>query len=95
MRGGTGPRLSVNDEGPPEGRLTEIDRLAGTASALTAARPAAEAGGDGPIRQALALAFAAAASRAPSQSFLNWTMPLSVSGWWTICCRILNGTVAT
>ena len=30
--------------------------------------------------QALAVLFAAAAARAPSQSFLNWTMPLSVSG---------------
>ena len=25
----------------------------------------------------------------------NWTMPLSVSGWWTICWRTLNGSVAT
>ena len=34
------------------------------------------------------------ASRAFSQSSLNWTMPLSVSGWWTICWRTLNGSVA-
>ena len=39
-------------------------------------------------------ALAAAAARAPSQSFLNWTMPLSVSGCRTICWRTLNGSVA-
>ena len=31
---------------------------------------------------------------AADQSSLNWTMPLSVSGWWTICWRTLNGSVA-
>ncbi len=34
------------------------------------------------------------ASRALSQSARNWTMPLSVSGWWTICWRTLKGIVA-
>ena len=34
------------------------------------------------------------AARAISQSFLNWTMPLSVSGWLSICWKTLNGSVA-
>src|SRR5690242_19531354 len=38
---------------------------------------------------------AANAFRALSQSDRNWTIPLSVSGWWTICWRTLNGRVAT
>jgi len=38
--------------------------------------------------------LAAAVSRAFSQSALNWTMPLSVRGWWTICWMTLNGRVA-
>src|SRR5205085_11808894 len=37
-------------------------------------------------------AFADAAARAFSQSWRKVTMPLSVSGWWTICWRILNGS---
>src|SRR6185295_19604325 len=40
------------------------------------------------------LAPPSSAARAASQSRLNWTMPLSVSGWWTICWKTLNGSVA-
>ena len=43
----------------------------------------------GPVR------FASSAFRALSQSSRNVTMPLSVSGWWTICWSTLNGSVAT
>ena len=35
----------------------------------------------------------AIAARASSQSFLKRTIPRSVSGWWTICWRTLNGSV--
>ena len=40
------------------------------------------------------LRASSSAARAASQSRLNWTMPLSVSGWWTICWNTLNGSVA-
>ena len=39
-------------------------------------------------------AFVAASARAFSQSLRNWTMPVSVSGWWTIWRRTLKGVVA-
>ena len=39
-------------------------------------------------------AFGASPAWAFAQSALNCSIPLSVSGWWTICWRTLNGTVA-
>src|SRR6185295_801028 len=56
--------------------------------------PGADRGRGRLCHQAGAFSLDAAAARAPSQSFLNWTMPLSVSGWWTICWRTLKGKVA-
>ena len=49
----------------------------------------------GALDAQLAQDLAAAAARAEAQSFWNWTMPESVSGWWTICLSTLNGSVAT
>ena len=36
-----------------------------------------------------------ASAVALAQSALNWLMPLSVRGWWTICLKTLKGNVAT
>src|SRR5262245_59075166 len=78
---------------PPEGR--GIEHLSEERGVVGGQIPKAKVAHRWGQTLAASPLLAAAASRAFDQSALNWTMPLSVSGWWTICWRTLKGSVAT